>query len=166
MKNLIRALLMMLLLAACGPGAEGPQGPAGKDGAQGATGAAGPTGAQGTAGAAGSTMTTSYLCMTDVATAGLLLMHKVYDYTDGSVLATCEVFMPQGTFTGLNLLKASQAGAATATCIVGADIDASVNGGYWVLYFNRATKASSATYKDPSSSANNMTVNLACTAAP
>lgn len=155
-----KALLLVALLSAC---IEGPMGPAGPQGEPGVQGAPGANGQDGKDGASGVGLAESHHCSDVVPLAqDTILTHEVYVFRDGSVLATCSVWMPAGAFTGTWLWPKGTVGAAQGSCFVKADSDATAKTfGYWSM--ERMSPASStASYSDPGSQYNGRVFTITC----
>lgn len=155
----MRWLILLVALAAC----DGPMGPAGPQGPQGVPGAAGANGRDGTDGANGAGLSESHHCSDVVFTAqSTILSHEVYVFADGSVLATCSVWMNDGAFTGTWMWPNGTTGAQRGSCFARADTDtANKSFGYWSMERMSST-SSTASYSDPQSQYNGRVYTIAC----
>jgi len=163
----MRWVIIAVALVACeGPmGPTGPRGPPGTQGVAGPAGEPGVDGGDGKDGASGIGIVSTTRC----SGAALLsttynLLHDVYRFADGSVMATCMVWAPSGGFTGTNLWRGGSNGATNGTCLLTQDVDGA-SYGFWG-FGPASTTTSSATYNDSGSSSNGRVFSLSCTTSP
>lgn len=88
--------------------------------------------------------------------------HSMYKFSDGSVMATCEVADNVYSISKTEFYKPSMSGAAVGGCIVFNDWDTTGSAGYWVFENNASANSSTATYKDSSSPQNLTSRTLPC----
>lgn len=153
MKRIVLAVFIAALSACEGP--MGPPGPQGEPGTQ------GPSGPQG---APGMSFASALRCDGSITMANglvLNLVHEAYRFSDGSAMATCEVWYPSFGNQSYNFWKKGTLGAEKGACFVAADVD-SGSFGYWTFELASAT-TSSAKYSDSGSTSHNRTFTIGCT---
>lgn len=150
--------ILALFAVAC----VGPPGPPGEEGPRGTVGSPGNNGAPGPAGPPGSGLVMTVGCsgQATIGTGTFLLRHESYRFADGSVLATCEVGGANLTIKGVNMWATGTTGATVGGCLVGVDVDTASYGFFSMELASNA--ASTATYRDQSSTNNGRTFPLTC----
>lgn len=146
-------VLVAVVMGAC-------EGPMGLDGPRGPTG---PTGPQGIAGESG--LQRTHLCQgfADLGGGrGYALDHTVYDFADGSVLATCTVAGGIESWSSTRMYRAGQIGALTGGCSVTADVDTN-SSGYWTFDITPSKSASTVVYNDVGSAYDRRSQSVTCT---
>lgn len=140
-------VMLCLLLVAC----EGPQGPVGPPGPQGKGGLA---------------LDVTYRCFgiaTVASGTSFSLNHDVYAFTDGSVMASCQVGGSLAESTGVSFFKAIQNGSVTGACSVTFDADLASTG-YWRFEISQDHAHSVATYNDSGSANDRRQYSIVCSA--
>ena len=122
-----RFLIIAVLLSSC-------VGPAGEDGRDGSD-------------SSGMRISVTRRCYLDIDHLALSLAHDVFSFSDGSVLSTCSVALPEGAYSGTNMLRANTALVETGFCSVGADLFGVPSHGY--VTFEAHEDQTLATYHDP-----------------
>ncbi len=142
MKVLV-ALALTGMFLGCGGGAPGRDGVNGRDGANGIT-------------MLSNTFCTGFWDPTNSGY-GFTVQHEMFDFSDGSVLATCEVQGGNTQTSSVSMYRATQVGAAKGLCNVLFDVESNNTSGYFSF------EEGLATYKDSGSGYNLRTAQLACT---
>jgi hypothetical protein len=88
------------------------------------------------------------------------LTHTIHRFSDGSVLATCEVWYPDFGVHGIEMWRAGTQGAQVGGCLIQADMDAP-SYGFW-RFDLQSTTSSRAAYNDPASPLNGSIAALLC----
>ena len=136
---------VVFAMAACGPGETGPAGP------------------QGTP---GSGLTKIVSCTgfadSDGDKLGWNLVHEVYTFSDGSVLATCEVKGGNLSSSSVLMHRANTPGARAGGCIATRDDETDATSGIWIFALGSVGVASNAKYADPGSPTHGRVFALSC----
>lgn len=147
MRKLLAIVAVMLVFACKGP--EGRVGPKGD------------TGAPGAAGKDGSGLSAYWDC--SKATANYSLGYRVYEFSDGSVMATCDVEDAAISGSRTFLWKSTQSGSQTGACMLTYDLNSPMAGGWFDFALTKTTNAGSATYHESGSTLDGQIMPLTCT---
>lgn len=146
--------VMLVLLAVLLGGCEGPPGPEGE---------AGPVGPRGPAGATGAALSEVRACRSPVTSvgnaAGVEFGYEFYKFTDGSVMASCEVNDGAASYSTMAMYKASMNGAHSGLCTLVYDVDTS-SAGFWK--FTLSGDYAHAEYVDSGSPNNGRIISTLC----
>ena len=107
----------------------------------------------------------TYYCYATPAAAwgATALIHRVTEFSDGSLFAECEVGMSDFGTSSSAFFAPGSKGARTADCIIFTDVDAS-SFGFWGFTKPLSQSAGRATYHDDASPYNNTSYTTTCKA--
>jgi len=104
-----------------------------------------------------------YSSITPVGSISVVARASRYDFSDGSVMASCSIDGASFGYNSVSMYRSDQVGATDAGCLVSVDVEGNGTRGYWSFSIRPGQTTGTATYRDQGSSSNNGTISMSCT---